>query len=344
MPGAVMVPGYRHLPGNHCGSTALRNLLAFHGRRYSEEMVFGLGAGACFYYVKLDGSSPSRFTNGRVSRLEEQFLELTAAPIELVTEDDRDRSWELARAVIDSGRPTILLTDLYYLDHYGRSAHFPGHAVVLAGYDDGRAYLSDTGFEELQTTRLESLAEARHTDYPIFPLAGHMFHVPEGDELPDLRPAIPRAIARNARQMLEPPLAEYEGLPALRRFATEVAAWPTEVEDWRWCARFNYQVIERRGTGGGNFRRMYSRFLAEAAAEHRALEPAAELAGRASGGWSELAAALLEASESDDRDAPLWGRIGERAAAVLEAEERLWTELDRVAQAELSAGTSNRAK
>ena len=28
-----MVPGYRHLPGNHCGSTALRNLLAFHGRR-----------------------------------------------------------------------------------------------------------------------------------------------------------------------------------------------------------------------------------------------------------------------------------------------------------------------
>jgi hypothetical protein len=28
---ATMVPGYRHVPGHHCGSTALRNLLAFHG-------------------------------------------------------------------------------------------------------------------------------------------------------------------------------------------------------------------------------------------------------------------------------------------------------------------------
>ena len=47
----VMVPGYRHQPGNHCGSTALRNLLAFHGADVTEEMAFGLGAGACFFYV-----------------------------------------------------------------------------------------------------------------------------------------------------------------------------------------------------------------------------------------------------------------------------------------------------
>ena len=74
----TMVPGYRHLPGHHCGSTALRNLLGFHGVELSEEMAFGLGAGASFYYVALEGSSPSRFTNGRVGRLEQQFVELTA--------------------------------------------------------------------------------------------------------------------------------------------------------------------------------------------------------------------------------------------------------------------------
>src|SRR5881409_3788057 len=51
-----MVPGYRHIPGNHCGSTALRNLLAFHGAKISEEMALGLGAGLSFYYVPLDGS------------------------------------------------------------------------------------------------------------------------------------------------------------------------------------------------------------------------------------------------------------------------------------------------
>ncbi len=177
---ATMVPGYRHVPGNHCGSTALRNLLAFHGLELTEEMAFGLGAGACFYYVVLDDQSPSRFTNGRVSRLEEQFVELTGAPLELHTFDDAEASWDGARETVDGGRPAILLSDLYHLDHYGKSAHFPGHAVVLAGYDDELAYLSDTAFEELQTTRLENLAKARHESLPVFPLDGHMFTLAGG--------------------------------------------------------------------------------------------------------------------------------------------------------------------
>jgi Butirosin biosynthesis protein H, N-terminal/Domain of unknown function (DUF4872) len=318
---ATMVPGYRHRPGNHCGSTALRNLLAFSGAEISEEMAFGLGAGACFYYVALEDQSPSRFTNGRTARLEEQFVELTGAPLELSTEDDPDRAWELARDIVDSGRPAILLTDLYYLDHYGTSAHFPGHAVVLAGYDEEVAYLSDTAFDELQTTRLENLKRARHAQLPVFPLAGHMLHVPDAEPIGDLRESIPAAIERCAVRMLEPPLGDYEGLPALRRFAAEVGSWPEQIDDWQWCARFNYQVIERRGTGGGNFRLMYSRFLAEAE------RPEAELCARAAAAWTALAEALHEASESEAPQPPKWAEIGRRAQSVLESEERLWRAL-----------------
>ena len=318
---ATLVPGYRHLPGNHCGSTALRNLLAFHGLELSEEMALGLGAGACFYYIVIDGQSPSRFTNGRTSRLEEEFVALTGAPLRLDVDDDPERSWELARAVVDEGRPAILLTDLYHLDHYGRSAHFPGHAVVLAGYDDEVAYLSDTGFEELQTTKLENLALARHEGNPIFPLAGHMLHVPEADGLGDLSAAAPRAIARAAERMIDPPLGDFEGLPALRSFASEVGEWPEATEDWQWCARFNYQVIERRGTGGGNFRLMYSRFLEEVGT------PQATLAGEAAAEWTTLAEALHAASEADEPEPALWSAVGERASRVLEVEERLWPEL-----------------
>jgi hypothetical protein len=317
----TLIPGYEHRPGHHCGSTALRNLLAFHGVEISEEMALGLGAGACFYYLKLDGQSPSRFTNGRVGRLEEQYLELTGSPLHLETFADPGESWAAAREAVDSGRPALLLTDLYYLDHYGNSAHFPGHAVVLAGYDDRVAYLSDTGFEDLQTTRLENLARARHGSHPAFPLEGQMLTVPDPAALEDPRAAAPAAIERNARQMIEPALGEFEGLPALRRFAAEVGDWPAEVEDWQWSARFCYQVIERRGTGGGNFRRMYSRFLAEAGREE------AELAAEASAAWTALAEALLLASEADTPDPGAWSLIGERAATVLEAEERLWPAL-----------------
>jgi hypothetical protein len=314
----TMVPGYAQRSGNHCGSTALRNMLAFGGLECSEELVFGLGAGACFYYVVLDGESPSRFTNGRTARLEEQFVELTGAPLVLETRDDLDQSWALARDVVDSGRPALLLTDLYHLDHYGRSAHFPGHAVVLAGYDDDNAYLSDTGFEELQATTLDNLALARHEQHPAQPLAGHMFHVPEGSDLRDLRSAAPGAIERAVRNMHEPRLAEFQGLPALRRFAAEIGEWPEAADDWQWCARFGYQVIERRGTGGGNFRRMYAGFLDEVGYDERAI------AAEAADDWTALASELLAASEADRAEPQLWSRVAEGADRVLDAEERLW--------------------
>ena len=107
------VPGYTHHPGHHCGSTALRNLLGFHGVEISEEMAFGLGAGACFYYVTLEDASPSRWFNGRTARLEENFNELTGAALELRTFEEGDgEAWEAARAAVDEGRPALLLTDL----------------------------------------------------------------------------------------------------------------------------------------------------------------------------------------------------------------------------------------
>ena len=323
---AIMVPGYRHHPGNHCGSTALRNLLAHHGVELSEEMAFGLGAGACFYFVPLEGQSPSRFINGRTSRLEEQFVELTGAPVELETFEDADASWAAARASVEAGAPALLLTDLYYLDHYGTSAHFPGHAVILAGFDDRVAYLSDTAFEELQTTELDNLRRARHSRHPVFPLAGHMLVAGPGLAGFDPRHAAPAAIARCAGRMLEPPLGEFEGLPALRRFAAEVSEWPDLLADWRWTSRFTYQVIERRGTGGGNFRLMYARFLAECAAA--GLVPVTaeqvELARRAAAAWSALADELHAASEGEEPLAERQRVIGEQARSVLALEERLW--------------------
>ncbi len=318
---ATMVPGYTHVPGNHCGSTALRNLFAHHGVELTEEMAFGLGAGACFYYIALDGQTPSRFTNGRTSKLEEEFVDLTGLGLDIASFDDADASWDAARESVDAGHPALLLTDLYYLDHYGKSAHFPGHAVVLAGYDDDVAYLSDTAFDELQTTSLGSLREARHGDHPIFPLAGHMLTLPAGLDVGALRDAAPQAIERAAARMIDPPLGEFEGLPALRKFAAEVGDWPGGIPDWQWCARFNYQVIERRGTGGGNFRLMYSRFLAEVRSAQ------AELAGEAAALWTSLAEALHAASESEEPDASLWAEISDAAGAVLDAEERLWPAL-----------------
>jgi hypothetical protein len=316
------VPGYVHTPGNHCGSTALRNLLGFHGIELSEEMAFGLGAGASFYYLAMEDASPSRWFNGRTARLEESFRDLTGAALRMRTfAAGDDSAWEAARAQIDAGSPALLLTDIYYLDHYGNSAHFPGHAVVLAGYDDEVALLSDTGFEELQTTRVENLAKARHSGHPAYPLEGHMFTVADAVDHGQLEAAIPKAIAQAAQEMLEPTWGEFAGLPAIEHLAAEAGSWPEAVEDWQWCARFAYQVIERRGTGGGAFRPMYSRFLEEAGREE------APLAAAAGERWTELAEAFRLASESDEPKPGLWRDIDSASHRVLDVETRLWSSL-----------------
>jgi Butirosin biosynthesis protein H, N-terminal/Domain of unknown function (DUF4872) len=316
------VPGYTHIPGRHCGSTALRNLLASHGVEIGEETAFGLGAGPCFYYVAFEEGSPSRWFNGRTARLEESFRELTGAALQLRTFEPGDgEAWEAARTTVDSGDPVLLLTDIYHLDHYGSSARFPGHAVVLVGYDEEHAYLSDTGFEELQKTRLENLERARHGDHPAYPLAGHMLSVDGEVSEEQLREAVPAAIERAARAMMEPEFPGFSGLDAVRRLAEEAGAWPELAPDWQWCARFGYQVIERRGTGGGAFRHMYSRFLEEAG------RPEAELASAAAAEWTAVAEALRAASESDDPKPALWREVDGAVHRVAEAEERLWSAL-----------------
>ncbi len=78
------------------------------------------------------------------------------------------------------------------------------------------------------------------------------------------------------------------------RLAAEAGSWPEVAEDWQWCARFAYQVIERRGTGGGAFR------LDVLALPRGGRPHEAPLAAAAAERWTELAEAFQLASESDE--------------------------------------------
>ena len=114
--------------------------------------------------------------------------------------------------------------------------------------------------------------------------------------------------------MLEPTFGEFGGLPAIERLAAEAGSWPEVAEDWQWCARFAYQVIERRGTGGGAFRLMYSRFLEEAGRDEAPL--AAEAAAR----WTELARRSRRRARATSRSRLSGAGRRRRARAVAEAE------------------------
>jgi hypothetical protein len=111
----------------------------------------------------------------------------------------------------------------------------------------------------------------------------------------------------------------------MERFAAEVHRWhelARDEADRAWCFRFAYQCIEKRGTGGGNFRLLYARFLAEAERHHPAVTTLG-LPGRMeriAAGWTRLANSFKDLSGSPGAGAS--AEVAAQVSELVEAERR----------------------
>ncbi len=322
---AVVVASYPHRTGEHCASTAMRNILAHRGTELSEGMVFGLASGLGFFYLRQEGLSPTRMFHGRTMTLEGDFGENTGIDLVDRPEADDARAWQLLRERIDAGQPVMLSTDTFYLDYHNTSSHFPGHRCVAVGYDDASetVLIADRKFDEYQRCSYEELRRSRNApDYPMrCDNRWGDFGTDASGELP-LPEAVARALGRNAREMLEPSAELPAGIPAMRALAEELPRWG-EAADWSWASRFAYQVIIKRGAGGSFFRSLHAEFLRESEALLPALAEAklAERMDRIAAGWRELAAPLKQQSEREACEPRLFAEAAEIAARLADLEE-----------------------
>ncbi len=297
---AVGLPGYVHRAGLHCSSSSVWNVLAFDGLETTEALAFGLGSGLGFFYLEDDRLTPSRILNGRAPDLEGSFYAHAGLPLEWAGR------WDPAamESCLRRGRPVLAQTDLFHLPYYQPPVHFPGHGVVVTGLDlaSGLVEISDQGFSEVQRTELENLRLAMEEVAP--PLLPAPFRWAEAPRLNPQRLSDPAAfraaIARTRRLMAGEEYPDL-GLPALRRLAERLPSWE-QAPDFAWCARFAYQSIEKRGTGGGAFRYLYADFLREAASvlPGLAASGAPELYQKAGDGWRALATAFKEVFVAND--------------------------------------------
>jgi hypothetical protein len=129
------------------------------------------------------------------------------------------------------------------------------------------------------------------------------------------------AIRRTVRYMLEPP-GSGEGVSGMRRMAEELPEWPA-LEDAAWCARFGYQAVEKRGSGGGNFRPLYADFLEEMAALGLPLGEQVAPCRALGRGWTTFAATLkrLAFAQAAPEAASAARRAGAELKALADAEE-----------------------
>lgn len=263
-----VIKGWNHIPGIHCGSAALRDVATYYGLPLSEPMCFGLGGGLGFFYSIDNEISPTRNIHLRGPDMEPGFFSLfTTEERKWEYEQDDSKALQDVIDYIDRDIPVLIQTDIFYLDYYNSSTHFPGHIVVVSGYDAQKqeVYLSDTGFEGLQAVSFDNFKKSRSAKIKPYPLSNNWISVGGINTQNDLNELIPLAIKSNALKMLKGVKSPrgVSGVERILELSKDIFNWK-DAADWKWSFRYSYQVIQKRGTCGAGFRWMYRDYLNEA--------------------------------------------------------------------------------
>lgn len=337
-----MIHGYRNRPGEHCGSTAMRNLIHHYcGLDLSEAVIFGLGSGVDFLLLEGHAYEPAILVFGRSATLESDVAAALGIDYRERAEPDDERAWEQVREEVARGRPTMLSGDAYYLDYRDFQVHFPAHRFVLLGFDDSEeiAFIADRLDPEPQACSYEALRLSRNP--PGFLSTQNLWgRFGEARGPRSLEAAYRTAIAENTRRMLDreagapelpgvgrtPGIRVEKGLGGLAEFARRLPGWVAR-DDIGLLAHYTAQCIEKFGTGGGNFRTLYAAFLRAArdAVPDVVDADAPDLAAQSSTRWTELSGALHALGSTRSQEAA--ERCGKAASEILSLEIQLFESL-----------------
>lgn len=294
-----IIEDFKHYPGVHCESTALRDVFAYHDIKLSEPMVFGLGEGLGFVYWK-SKQMPFPFVGGRTRDLIGNLCRnLNIKKRDHFSTSFR-KSWKEIQSLVDNSFPVYLRLDMYYLEYFEVPEHFGAHCVVLVGYDDENVYLADTNFESIQKTSLKSFELARTSKHKPFSPKNYYVTFEFPESLPSLGQAIVKSIRKTAEEMLNPPVRNL-GVKGIKKFGEEIAKFPSYSEvnfDLETVSVFKYLYIyfEEAGTGGSCFRNLYRDFLKESMkyVDSENLVKGYEGYAKAAEVWREISKLLLE--------------------------------------------------
>ncbi|MFB0564026.1 MAG: BtrH N-terminal domain-containing protein [Candidatus Lokiarchaeia archaeon] len=266
----VILEDFTHLSGDHCVTCSLRKVFYFYGFDLSEDMLLGLGSGLGLIYWAMKNMVP--FIGGRGNakfyEFEKTICDRLGIGVKLYKTSSEKKAHADLKEVLQSGQPGYVNVDMPYLSYLclPEEAHFGGHVVNVYGIDEvnDTVFISDRIKYPSRVT-IEELVKARGSKHPPFAANNKMLRFEFPPELRDLKGVLPEAIRQNMSQILNPPIKNL-GVKAFELIPKRLKEWPKLYKDSDLLmAMFNtYIYIEKGGTGGGIFRRMYSRFLTEA--------------------------------------------------------------------------------
>lgn len=258
----------KHKPGSHCLTTALATIFRYQGIELSEDMLLGLGSGLGFTYVR---QSPQYLYGGRSGNLEKNIGNALGLNITTYKSDNFEIAWNHEKEMINKGYPVICESNINYLPYLAdkmdfHENSFGGHKFLLIGYDEikDEVYLLDYLWKNHITMRIEDFKKSQNAEIYGYDNKNATIVIEFPHAIFPIEYAIVDAIRFNVQQMKHP-VAYGLGLKSLKRFSKEIFQWPRILSETRLRQELYmaYIIFEKTGTGGGNFRRMYSRFLRE---------------------------------------------------------------------------------
>lgn len=263
-----------HTPGSNCGTNASKVLIQAQGYPFSEAMTFGCGSGLGFiyqYYKKSDEC----FLSGKNESLELNLATLLGGEYVSGNFDDPDKAFNTIIAMVDEGIPVILDLSIKHLPYFKpylaslNNIGFGLHNAIMTNYDrkNQTVTLLDHRWAEPKVIAIEELKLAMGaTESGVNPRSNYRSII-----LPyysgSHHQEIIQAVELNIHRM-KYPFAFKMGLKGLSTFRKELLTIVSNDELYEkkqeTIATFGI-LMEKLGTGGGNFRRIYGRFLQEAA-------------------------------------------------------------------------------
>lgn len=300
----MIIKDFKPFAGIHCETTATGCLLKQLGIELSEPMMFGLGEGLGFIFWNMKLMNYP-FIGGRIKPLElsKNLAKNLNLALEIKETSSVNKAWSNVKDFIDEGIPVGLQLDCYHLDYFGVKFHFAGHFVAMYGYDDKFAYLVDTKSNGGSVkTSLRSLELARNEKGPMSS-KNLLYSMQTTEEEYELSDAIVTAISNNAKEYLNPPIANI-GYKGILKTSIEIKKWfnrSSDIEE-EFCT--TAMLMEEAGTGGALFRNLYRDFLKEAYAitnlkqikiAHQRFVEIAEL-------WTKVASLISKAGKNKEEN------------------------------------------
>lgn len=249
--------------GQHCETTATGTLLKQIGVELSEPMLFGLGEGLGFIFWNMQ-SMDFPFIGGRVKPdlLTENIARNLNFELTVKETASAKKAWDNVKELVDNGQAVGLKLDCFHLQYFSRPFHFAGHYTALYGYDNENAFLVDTKQQGgLVKTSLKSLALARAEKGPM--ASKNLYYtLHKTNKKFDLKTAILTSIRNNSKEHINPPITNI-GYKGILKTSKEIINWFKTSKDIENDFKTTAMLMEKAGTGGALFRKLYRDFLKE---------------------------------------------------------------------------------